>query len=82
MNSRILAGLAVVAASFMGSGCTSQSSAVLDRKEKEAPLAEAPLGSRIKKRNNAAPISGTHREDLEQSRAQAGIVATGIVNGN
>ncbi len=82
MKFRILAVLAAVAASVMGSGCASQSSAALDRKEKEAPLAEAPLGSRIKKRNNSAPVSGTHRENLEQARAQAGAVSSAIVNRN
>lgn len=82
MKSRLLSGFVAAAVLVIGSGCASQSSAALDRKEKEAPLAEAPLGSRIKKRNNTAPISGAHREDLEQSRAQAGAVSSAIVNRN
>ncbi|HEY1110625.1 MAG TPA: hypothetical protein VGE76_18385 [Opitutaceae bacterium] len=63
-------------------GCVTKSeSAALERKEQQAsgPLAEAPLGSRIRKRTNIAPTGGTTREDIEQQRAQAGAQAVGAV---
>lgn len=41
---------------------------------------EAPLGSRIKKKKTANPISVTDREEIERQRVQQGAIQTGIVN--
>lgn len=64
-------------------GCaTKPESAALEPKEQKdsSQLAEAPLGSRIRKRTNIAPTGGTNREDLEAQRAQAGARAVGAGN--
>lgn len=76
--------LRVVAVGLLAStlGCaTKPESAALERKEQPASgqLAEAPLGSRIRKRNNVSPTGGTNREDIESQRVQAAAQAVGTV---
>jgi len=63
----------VVAGGF--AGCTSQTKTA----EKDDPnvVVEAPLGSRIKKKSNAAPLTGATREDIENARVSQGARQTG-----
>ena len=82
MNSSLLR-LIVFGLLMATTGCaTKPESAALEKKEQPASsqLAEAPLGSRIRKRSNIAPTGGTHREDIEAQRVQAGAQAVGTAN--
>lgn len=65
-------------------GCASgEQSAALERdKAQSRATADAPLGSRIRKKSNMAPVMGATREDLEQARVQAGAIEAGKVNRN
>lgn len=63
------------------SGCVSQpGSRALERGKEPVAAAEAPLGSRIKKRSSIAPVQGATRNDVEQARVQAGAAQTGAFN--
>ena len=60
-------------------GCATQSQSAAFA-EPANVTAEVPLGSRIKKKSPIAPTSGVQREEIEQTRAQAGAIRAGIVN--
>ncbi len=81
MNSLLLRTMAVgLLVATMGCA-TKSDSAATEKKEQPAggQVAEAPLGSRIRKRTNVAPTGGTNREDIEQQRTQAAAQAVGAV---
>lgn len=62
-------------------GCVSASaSPALERGKEPVAAADAPLGSRIKKRSSLAPVQGGTRNDVEQARVQAGAAQTGAFN--
>ena len=75
MHNRYLTIVCLLAVSGSFAGCASQTKTA----EKEDPnvLVEAPLGSRIKKKSNAAPLSGATREDIENARVMQGAQQTG-----
>jgi hypothetical protein len=77
--SRLFSRLLIIVALAAASGCVSQPESVALAEPADV-AAEAPLGSRIKKRSAIAPTSGVSREDIEQSRVQANAIRTGIVN--
>jgi hypothetical protein len=61
-------------------GCTSQPMTAEKEAEDPAVIADAPLGSRIKRRSDANPVSQANRQQFEQERVQQGAIQTGIVN--
>jgi hypothetical protein len=70
----LLAAVAVLTAS----GCASTAETPEEKKDEQRLVQEAPLGSRIRKRNNATPVLGASREDVERARVQQGAAATGV----
>jgi len=61
-------------------GCTTRDKTAAKEQEEPAALTEAPLGSRIKRKSTASPITSSTREQLEQQRAQQGAISAGMVN--
>ncbi len=75
---RSLCLLLAVAGGLLG-GCTSQPKSAGKEAEEPAVIADAPLGSRIKRRSEAGPVSQANRQQFEQERAQMGAIQTGVV---
>ena len=71
--------LAILITSIL-TGCASKPEKVEQEEEGSKVAVEAPLGSRIKKRSNVAPVSGATRQDIDNARVQQGIQQTGAVN--
>lgn len=71
-----------VLAVAMLAGCAgTPESAGLEREAPAPRMADAPLGSRVKRPTNIAPTSGGTRNDVEQARVQSGAIATGMAQG-
>jgi hypothetical protein len=80
MNTHFLRGALLLLTLGMVGCATKADSAAIDRKPPQQAEAEAPLGSRIRKRNAAAPVSGALRETIEQGRVQQNAIDTGAAN--
>lgn len=77
MHRALRLSLIVAAASLAMTGCATTAKTD-EQKNKDQRLAqEAPLGSRIRKKSNVAPVLGATRDDIERARVQQGAVATG-----
>jgi hypothetical protein len=74
---RLLALLSVV---MLASGCATRTETAETEEPKQKVAVEAPLGSRIKKRNEAAPVSGATRQDIENAKVLQGIQQVGAAN--
>lgn len=64
----------------MLTGCVSKTETAEPDEGRSKVAGEAPLGSRIKKRTNVAPVSGATRQDIDNARVQQGIQQAGTVN--
>ena len=61
-------------------GCATKTETTEQKEDSSRVAAEAPLGSRIKKRTNVAPVTGATRQDIENAKVQQGIHQAGVVN--
>jgi hypothetical protein len=80
MSPRTLRALVVLSAFLVVSGCATRTETSEQEEPKQKVAVEAPLGSRIKKRSNVAPVSGATRQDIENAKVQQGIQQTGAAN--
>ncbi len=65
---------------FVLGGCAARTEEKPDPATGQSRTAEAPLGSRIKRKSDIAPVLGATREDLEATKLQQGAIAVGIAN--
>ncbi len=70
----------LLAAGCVMTGCTTRDKTAAQEPEEPAGLAEAPLGSRIKRKSTVNPIDSATREMIEQQRVQQGVMEVGKVN--
>jgi len=70
--------LLLLAVGCVMAGCTTRDKTAAQ--EQPAELAEAPLGSRIKRKTTVNPVDSATREMIEQQRVQQGAIEAGMVN--
>jgi len=68
----------LLAAACVLAGCTTRDKTAGKEKEEPADVAEAPLGSRIKRKTTVSPIDSASRQMIEQQRVQQGAIQNGM----
>ena len=80
MNPSVFRCLVFATCLSLGSGCATKTATNDPQEERPKVAAEAPVGSRVKKRTNAAPVSGATRQDIENAKVQQGLHQQGVAN--